>query len=137
MDRTARIWLPMFTVVTFSAGIATGVAGVLVYRNLQPSASAEERRPPLPSPEELTAMLTDELQLTPSQQKQLAAIITTRRHTFAARREQVHEQFERDAGDLAGDIQQILTPAQRERFDRFVARVRARFFNVGRAAPES
>ena len=73
MDRTARIWLPMFTLVLFSAGIATGVTGVLLYSNLQPAASAEERPQPLPSPGQLTALLTDELQLTPVQQEQLAA----------------------------------------------------------------
>ena len=69
MDRPARIWLPMFTVVVFAAGIATGVTGVLLYGNLQPAASAEERPQPMPSPRQLTALLTDELQLTPAQQE--------------------------------------------------------------------
>lgn len=132
MDRTARIWLPMFTLVLFSAGIATGVTGVLVYSNLQPAASAEERPQPMPSPGQLTALLTDELQLTPVQQEQLAAIITARRSKFDALREQVREQFERDAGALADDVQQILTPEQRKKFEGFVARVRAKFLNAGR-----
>lgn len=75
-------------------------------------------------------MLTDELQLTPAQQEQLAAILTARRNQFAALREQVREQFERDAGGLSDDIQQILTPEQRKKFEDFVARVRAKFLKA-------
>jgi hypothetical protein len=130
MDRTARIWLPMFTVVLFSAGIATGVTGVLLYGNLRPGASAEERPQPMPSPKRLTAFLTDELQLTPDQQEQLTAIITARRSKFDALRERVREQFERDAGELADDVQQILTPEQRKKFDGSVAGVRAKFLKA-------
>ncbi len=132
MDRTARIWLPMFTLVLFSAGIATGVTGVLLFRNLQPAASAEERSRPMPSPGQLTALLTDELRLTRAQQEQLTAIIAARRSKFDALREQVREQFERDAGELADDVRQILTPEQRQKFDEFVARVRAKFLKDGR-----
>ena len=135
MDRTARIWLPVFTLVLFSAGIATGVTGVLLYRNLQPAASAEERPQPMPSPEHLTALLTDELQLTPVQQEQLAAIIIARRSKFDALREQVRELFERDAGELADDVQEILTPQQRKKFDGFVARVRAKFRKAQSTGP--
>jgi Spy/CpxP family protein refolding chaperone len=131
MGPTARIWLPMFTLVLFSAGIATGVMGVLLYSNLQPAASAEERPQPMPSPEQLTALLTDELQLTPAQQEQMTAIITARRSKFDALREQVREQFDRDAGELADDVQQILTPEQRKKFDRFVARMRAKSPKAG------
>lgn len=131
MDRTTRVWLPMFALVLFSAGIATGVTGVLLYTNLQRPASAQEPSQPMPTPRQLTTLLTTELQLTPPQQEQLAAILTARRHKFVALREHVREQFERDAGGLSDDIQQILTLEQRKKFEDFVARVRAKFLKAG------
>lgn len=135
MDRTTRIWLPMFALVLFSAGIATGVTGVLLYSNLQRPASAQERPQAMPSPRQLTTLLTDELQLTPAQQEQLAAILTARQRGFVALREQVREQFERDANELSNDIQDILTPEQRKQFDRFVRRVRSKFLKGGSRGP--
>jgi hypothetical protein len=131
MDRTARIWLPMFALVLFTAGIGTGVTGVLLYTTLHGPASAQERPQPMPSPRQLATLLTNELQLTPEQQEQLAAILTARQRGFVALREHVREQFERDAAELSDDIVQILTPEQRKKFDGFVGRVRAKFLKAG------
>lgn len=131
MDHTARIWLPMFALVLFTAGIGTGVTGVLFYATLQGPASAQQRPQPMPSPRQLATLLTNELQLTPEQQEQLAAILTARQRGFVALREHVREQFERDAAELSDDIAEILTPEQRKKFDGFVGRVRAKFLKAG------
>ena len=124
---THRYWVVAFGLVVFSAGIA---AGLLTARYLQTTPSTERMLLPPPPPEAVARMLGDELQLTPAQRAELDAIVTAKRRLLALRREDMRQRFEQDANSLANDIRQILTPAQQQKFDEIIARVRSRFLKT-------
>jgi hypothetical protein len=122
-----RSWMLAFAAVVFAAGVATGMLAAswwqLVPRGVE--------RVALPPPPEVVArMLGDELQLTVQQRTELDAIVATRRRALAMRREDMRQRFEQDANGLANDIRKILTPAQQQKFDEIIARVRSRFLNT-------
>jgi Spy/CpxP family protein refolding chaperone len=122
MNRT-KFWLALFVAVVFSAGAA---AGLLLQPMLlpPPPAAVDDARP---SPRFLMRRLAEDLELTPEQQKQFEDAVNARRRRLDATREEVRVRFENDASGLVDDIQHILTPDQRRRFESFVARVRARY----------
>jgi hypothetical protein len=124
---THRSWVFAFGLVVFSAGVAVGVLAA-GYLPLTPR-SAERLLLP-PPPEAVARMLGDELQLTAPQRAELDAIVTTKRRLLALRREDMRQRFEQDANSLANDIRQILTPAQQQKFDEIIARVRSRFLKT-------
>ena len=129
-----RAWLFAFVLVVFTAGVA---AGVLAAGYLRLAPGSVEHRPLLPPPDAVARMLADELQLTPEQRVALDAIVTARRSSLAARREEMRQRFEQDANSLANDIRLILTPAQRQKFEEIIARVRSRFMNPETSARRS
>jgi hypothetical protein len=133
MTRATRVWLPVFTVVVFSAGVATGV---ILNETLEPRSIASEATstatggPPAGDPASLlAARLARELDLTRDQQQRLEALVAARRQSFLVVREALRARLENDASGLVSDIQQHLdlTPQQRKRFDAFVARIRASY----------
>lgn len=126
-----RAWLVAFVLVVFTAGVA---AGVLAAGHLRFAPRAGEPRPFLPPPDVVARMLADDLQLTPEQRAALDAIVADKRRSLAARREEMRQRFEQDADSLANDVRQILTPAQREKFEEIIARVRSRFRNPDTSA---
>jgi len=117
-------WLIAFVALVFAAGVATGV---LLHQVLQPAPLASER-PLRPSAAALVEMLGQELQLTSAQQARLEQIVMARRRDFEATREVMRERMSNEASALDNEIRNKLdlTPEQRERFEAFVARVRAR-----------
>ena len=127
MSGTHRYWVVAFGLVVFSAGVAVGVltAG---YLPLTPRTAERMLLPP--PPEAVARMLGDELQLTVAQRAELDAIVTAKRRMLALRREDMRQRFEQDANSLANDIRQILTPAQQQKFDEIIARVRSRFLKT-------
>jgi uncharacterized protein (UPF0335 family) len=127
MPGTHRYWVVAFGLVVFSAGVAVGVltAG---YLPLTPRTTERMLLPP--PPEAVARMLGDELQLSAAQRTELDAIVTAKRRMLALRREDMRQRFEQDANSLANDIRQILTPAQQQKFDEIIVRVRSRFLKT-------
>jgi Spy/CpxP family protein refolding chaperone len=82
-------------------------------------------------------MLADDLQLTEEQRTALDAIVAARRRAFAARRDEMRQRLEQDADSLASDVRKILTPAQQQKFDEIVTRIRSRFLNRDASARRS
>jgi Spy/CpxP family protein refolding chaperone len=62
--------------------------------------------------------LAKELSLTPAQDSAFDAIMMQRSGEFSALREEIRPRVERLVSDVRSDMEQVLTPAQRERFRR-------------------
>ncbi len=78
-----------------------------------------------PTPEErrrLRAELSRQLALAPSQDSAFEAIMMQRAGEFSALREEIRPRVERLVSDVRSDMEQVLTPAQRERFRRLQLR---------------
>ena len=60
--------------------------------------------------------------LTPSQDSAFEAIMMQRAGEFSALREEIRPRVERLVSDVRSDMEQVLTPAQRERFRRLQLR---------------
>lgn len=78
-----------------------------------------------PTPEErrrLRSELTRELGLTPAQDSAFDSIMMQRAGEFSALREEIRPRVERLVSDVRSDMEQVLTPAQRERFRRLQLR---------------
>jgi Spy/CpxP family protein refolding chaperone len=78
-----------------------------------------------PTPEErrrLRAELSRQLALTPSQDSAFEAIMMHRAGEFSALREEMRPRVERLVSDVRSDMEQVLTPAQREQFRRLQLR---------------
>lgn len=78
-----------------------------------------------PTPEErrrIRAELTRQLSLTPSQDSAFEAIMMQRAGEFSALREELRPRVERLVSDVRSDMEQVLTPAQREQFRRLQLR---------------
>jgi Spy/CpxP family protein refolding chaperone len=127
MPGSHRYWVVAFGLVVFSAGVAVGV---LAAGSLPLTPRTAERMLLPPPPEAVAQMLGDELQLSAAQRAELDAIVTAKRRMLALRREDMRQRFEQDANSLANDIRQILTPAQQQKFDAVIARVRSRFLKT-------
>jgi hypothetical protein len=86
-----------------------------------------------PSAAAVVEMLGEELQLTSTQQAALKQLVMNRRQAFEATRAAMRERMNDEASDLDNEIRTKLdlTPEQRERFEAFVTRVRARFLDEG------
>lgn len=78
-----------------------------------------------PTPEErrrLRGELSRELKLTPAQDSAFDAIMMQRAGEFSALREEIRPRVERLVSDVRSDMEQVLTPEQRERFRRLQLR---------------
>jgi Spy/CpxP family protein refolding chaperone len=130
-----RIELParsLAIVVIVAIVAASVVAGVAVDRVLLrpatgPTMFADTGFHPLssalrtPTPEErrrLRGQLSRELALTPAQDSAFDAIMMQRAGEFSALREEIRPRVDRLVSDVRSDMEQVLTPAQRERFRR-------------------
>jgi Spy/CpxP family protein refolding chaperone len=119
-------------VIVISATIfASVVAGIAIDRVLlrKPASTilADTGFHPLssalrtPTPEErrrLRQELAHELNLTAAQDSAFDAIMMQRAGEFSALREEIRPRVERLVSDVRSDMEQVLTPAQRERFRR-------------------
>lgn len=116
--------------------VASVVGGIAIDRVLlRPSASptmlADTGFHPLssalrsPTPEERRRIrneLARELKLTPAQDSAIDAIMMQRASEFSALREEIRPRVERLVSDVRSDMEQVLTPAQREHFRRLQLR---------------
>ena len=139
MASRRRFQLParFLAVVVMAAILIAGVvAGVAIDRLLLASRAPTAVFPdtgfhPLssalrsPTPEErrrLRAELTRQLKLTPSQDSAFEAIMMQRAGEFSALREEIRPRVERLVSDVRSDMEQVLTPTQREQFRRMQLR---------------
>ena len=127
---------PLAVVVIAASLLAGVVGGVAIDRLLLASRARTAVFPdtgfhPLssalrsPTPEErrrLRAELTRELALTPSQDSAFEAIMMHRAGEFSALREEIRPRIERLVLDVRSDMEQVLTPTQREQFRRLQLR---------------
>jgi Spy/CpxP family protein refolding chaperone len=78
-----------------------------------------------PTPEERRRIrneLARELNLTPAQDSAIDAIMMQRANEFSALREEIRPRVERLVSDVRSDVEQVLTPAQREHYRRLQLR---------------
>lgn len=118
-------------VVVIGATVAASlIAGIAIDRLLlapsgSPTMLADSGFHPLssalrsPTPAErhrLRAQLSHELALTPAQDSAFDAIMMQRAGEFSALREEIRPRVERLVTEVRSDMEQVLTPAQRQRF---------------------
>jgi len=127
LDVPAR-WVAALVIgATVAASVIAGIAiDRLVLRpDTASAAMAESGFHPLssalrsPTPLErrrLRSQLSRELVLTPAQDSAFDAIMMQRAGEFSALREEIRPRVERLVSDVRSDMEQVLTPAQRERF---------------------
>lgn len=138
MTSKARLWFAAFVTIVFVSGTATGL---LLHRVLESTASADApdarpRRPgrrPMapPSPADLAARMSEDLDLTADQRAQLLAILEARRGKLEAVEQEVRARFDQAHRELNAEIERILTPEQREKLKVLQERMRSR----GRGRP--
>ena len=104
-------WFLAFVVLVFATGVGTGL---LVARYVP--GVAMRRSPPRPSPAEITKRLAADLSLTGEQQRQVEAIFARSSEQMDRLRDTTGQQFDALRAQMDGEIEKILTPAQRERF---------------------
>ena len=130
---SARILAAVVIIAIIGASVVAGVAidRVLLRRQPAPGMFPDTGFHPLssalrsPTPEErrrLRAELSRELALTPAQDSAFDAIMMQRAGEFSALREEIRPRVERLVSDVRSDMEQVLTPPQRERFRRLQLR---------------
>ena len=129
----ARVLAAVVIIAIIGASVVAGVAidRVLLRRQSTPAMFPDTGFHPLssalrsPTPEErrrIRADLSRELALTPAQDSAIDAIMMQRAGEFSALREEIRPRVERLVSDVRSDMEQVLTPPQRERFRRLQLR---------------
>jgi len=127
---------PLAIVVLCALVLASGIAGValdrIVLRPVPSSTilgdsgfhplSTALRSPTAEDRRRIRGELSRELSLTPAQDSALDAIMTQRAVEFSALREEIRPRVEQLVADVRSDLEQVLTPVQRERFRRLQRR---------------
>ena len=127
----ARSLAVIVIAATIVASIVAGVAIDRVLLRSAPTVLGDTGFHPLssalrsPTPQErrrIRQELAKELNLTPAQDSAIDAIMMQRAGEFSALREEIRPRVERLVSDVRSDMEQVLTPAQRERFRRMQLR---------------
>jgi len=129
LEVPARYLAVIVIAATIVASVVAGIAidRVLLHRSVAPTILADTGFHPLssalrtPTPEERRRIrneLARDLNLTPAQDSAFDAIMRQRAGEFSALREEIRPRVERLVSDVRSDMEQVLTPAQRERFRR-------------------
>jgi len=129
LEVPARSLAVIVIAATIVASVVAGVAidRVLLRAPAAPTILADTGFHPLssalrtPTPEERRRIrneLARDLNLTPGQDSAFDAIMRQRAGEFSALREEIRPRVERLVSDVRSDMEQVLTPAQRERFRR-------------------
>jgi hypothetical protein len=105
-----RVWFAAFILLVFILGLGSGV---IVRPYLEQAAT--HWLPP-PSPTAMVAMFTKRLDLTPTQQRQVEQILEARRQTFGTFSEDIRQRIDAERDRTLAEIEQVLTPEQRVRF---------------------
>jgi Spy/CpxP family protein refolding chaperone len=127
-DRS-RIWFALFVLVIFVAGLASGIliGRQLTIRERAPlRAGAALPGPPAgrfggPPRQQMLERLDRQLDLTPEQRQQIDAIFRARRDSLDRLQRDVRDRYQSEQEALRDEIRAVLSPEQREKFDRLVA----------------
>ncbi len=116
MMKRTWVWLGLFVGVTFLAGAGTGVVlSLAVGPAFGPRGPMARAMPgPPPSLDTLVGLMTRDLDLSIDQQGALKELLEQHRERLA----RVQQEFQQEAESLNTAIRELLTPAQREKFDR-------------------
>ena len=123
-------WFAVFVAVIFTAGVATG----LILRGYfeQRSAASVRTEAPSPSFANLTRRLSSELDLNAAQTEQLRKILLSRRERLMELHKDLRARVDGELTEVSAEIDRILTPDQRERFQQFVFKMRMRLETPGK-----
>ncbi|HWW86320.1 MAG TPA: hypothetical protein VNZ26_22155 [Vicinamibacterales bacterium] len=126
MKRNPKTWFAVFIALVFVGGVGTGF---LIRPSIESTVVARSRfwaEPDEPrSTSQLVTILAKELGLTESQHQQIEGALNQRREAIHAFREDIRKRTEEQRRAVMADIERVLTPDQRQRFESFVARRRA------------
>ena len=109
-------------ILVFALGIALGVVGTRVV-NARAFAARSGALPQGNNPPRAVARLTQELNLTPDQQKQITEILSEMQAGYNNVREQANPQYDRIRSQGRDHIRQVLTPEQQPKFEVYLQRL--------------
>ena len=112
--------------LVFVLGVALGAVGHSVADRRVLGARTQAPAPflqPRPNPPRAVARLTNELKLTPDQQKEIGEILADTQHRYDVVHDQMNPEFEKIREEGHDQIRQVLTPEQRPKFEDFLNRV--------------
>jgi Spy/CpxP family protein refolding chaperone len=130
-DRWTRIWFALFVLVVFVTGLA---AGLLIDRSLGPAWPGTRpprfaggpgpmgRFPGPPPPGFLVDRLAQDLSLTADQRAKVEKIFEGRRERLGEFQSQVRARYEQEQRELRAEVEKLLTPDQRQRFQGWIER---------------
>ena len=137
---STRVWVGLFVLVVFVAGLAAGVT-VGPWISQGPPRGFRPAAPPGgPPPPRMTERLLDriaaDLDLTVEQDRQLRDVFETRRRRLRAINQEVRGRFEAEQAQMNAEIAVILTPEQMTVFDEIVRMRQDRRGPRGRGEPQ-
>jgi hypothetical protein len=118
-NRKAVAWL----LVVFVLGVALGVLGSYVVTTRVFAHSQPPQHDPAASRAHYIDRLNHELNLTPDEQKQIDAVLTTVQARYDAIHQSVLPQYDDARKSGREQIRQLLTPDQQTKFDDFLRRM--------------
>ncbi len=104
-------------------GIALGAVGHSLFDRRVLGARTEIQPQPRPNPPRAVARLTNELNLTPEQQKQIGEILAETQRRFDAIHDQINPQLYQVREESRDKIRQVLSAEQRPKFADYLKRV--------------
>lgn len=132
-DNRMRVWFALFVLAVFCLG---GAAGIFVGARMERPARAwrggvEGRGPDIgsrggapagPPPGVMLERLTRQLDLDQVQREQVRAVLESSRERLEGLQREARERFGNEQRTLREEIRKVLTPEQRERFERSLER---------------
>ena len=128
---STRMWVGLFVLVVFVAGLAAGVAvrpwimmGPRQARVGMPRTAPPPGGPPARMTERLLDRIADDVDLTAEQDQQLREVFGRRQQRMRDINDEVRAQFETEQAQMNAEIAAILTPEQMEIFENEIVRMR-------------
>ena len=119
--RTASAWAAVIAI--FLVGILVGVLATLVWTGVRPGPAPPPGPGPGGGPPPDGAFFLERmgraLELTDEQSEEIAEILRASREEAEGFRREMHERFREHMDRTRAAIEEVLTPEQRERFERF------------------
>lgn len=114
-------------ILVFVLGVALGAVGHSVADRRVLGARTPAQPPaflqPRPNPSRAVGRLTNELKLSPEQQKKITEILADMQRQYDAVHDQMNPEFQQIREQGHDQIRQVLTPEQRPKFEDFLRRV--------------
>lgn len=128
-DNRTRVWFALFVLAVFCVGLASGL---IVGRRMGPPPRGPEARMLGPGPAgpgpggglppgRLIERLDEVLDLTDDQHARVEQIFESRRKGLEAVQDEVIARAQKEQRELQDEIRKVLTPEQRQRFDKWLA----------------